>query len=130
MNKKLQNKEKELRIRKENTNISIPKKKLKKMVLQTLSNKPDDKGAEVPIRKVAKLEKLKHESEAHFLNRVEKEVETVIHRSQYENQFDCKLETENDKVVVTKEKKMSERKRRYLLAFNSKNFFSILFIYF
>ena len=112
MNKKLQNKEKELRIRKENTNISIPKKKLKKMVLQTLSNKPDDKGAEVPIRKVAKLEKLKHESEAHFLNRVEKEVENVIHRSQYENQFDCKLETENDKVVVTKEKKMSERKRR------------------
>ncbi len=41
-----------------------------------------------------------------------KEVEHVIHRSQYEHQFDVKLETKDDKVVVIKEKKMREAKRR------------------
>ena len=41
-----------------------------------------------------------------------KEVEHVIHRSQYEDQFDVKLETKDDKVVVIKEKKMREAKRR------------------
>lgn len=41
-----------------------------------------------------------------------KEAATAIHRSQYETQFDVKLETNNDKVVIVKEKKMSERKRR------------------
>lgn len=38
----------------------------------------------------------------------------VLNRSKYETQFDCKLETQGDQVVVKKEKKMSEKKRRRL----------------
>jgi hypothetical protein len=66
------------------------------------------------LRKQNNFKKLDHESDASFLQRIDKEVETVIHRSQYENQFDCKLETQEDKVVVKKDKKMSERKRNSL----------------
>ena len=77
-----------------------------------LSNKPDDRGADIPLRQSVQLKKQEHETEAKFLNRVDKECETVIHRSQYENQFDVRLDTKDDKVVVVKEKKMSDRKRR------------------
>jgi len=41
-----------------------------------------------------------------------KEVEHVIYRSQFETQFQVKLEAKEDKVVVKKEKKMREGKRR------------------
>ena len=40
------------------------------------------------------------------------EIDTVIQRSRYEDQFEVKLETKDDKVVVKKEKKMRDGKRR------------------
>lgn len=35
------------------------------------NKKPDDKGAEVPIRPVPKLERMPHESDAAYINRIE-----------------------------------------------------------
>ena len=37
-----------------------------------LAMKPDDRGAEIPLRETVQLKKLSHESDAKFLNRVEK----------------------------------------------------------
>jgi len=100
---------------------------------------PDEKGAEEPVRPTIDLKKSSNESETSFLNRVDKvsvvgfiirrtifqrsffsyflliikkEVEHVIYRSQFETQFQVKLEAKEDKVVVKKEKKMREGKRR------------------
>ena len=47
-------------------------KRQKKLVSELMSNRPDDRGAEVPIRKYDGFKKLDHESEAHFLNRIER----------------------------------------------------------
>ena len=46
-----------------------------------------------------------------------KEVALVINRVNYETQFDCKLETKDDKVIVKKDKKMSERKKKFVFKF-------------
>merc|ERR1712127_1181223 len=76
--------------------------------------KPDTRGAEVPIRKTLDIKRLDNETDTAFCNRMDREVENVIHRSQYENQFEVKLETKDDKVIVKKDKKMREGKRRSL----------------
>lgn len=99
---------------KENPKNKKEKKRLDRKLLHEIINKPDDRGAEVPLRKTKKLEQLKNESNAAYLNRMEMEAQTVINRSQYESQFDVKLETQDEKLVVKKEKKMSERKRKQL----------------
>lgn len=39
----------------------------------------------------------------------------VLNRSKYETQYDCKLEVKDGEVVVKKEKKMREGKKRYIL---------------
>jgi hypothetical protein len=77
------------------------------------------KGYE-PIFKINFFLNLKSLSRVFSQFLIFKEAQTVIHRSQYENQFDVKIETDGEKVVVKKEKKMSERKRRYVfgLRFN------------
>lgn len=88
----------------------------------------------MPLRNVPELKKMTQESEMAFLNRIDrvnyfllkirdnlksylkidfsKEVDHVIHRSQYEDQFEVKLETKEDTVVIKKDKKMREAKRR------------------
>jgi hypothetical protein len=49
------------------------KKKLEKTLTRELfEKKPDDRGAEQPVVPEAKFVKMKHESEAAFLNRIEK----------------------------------------------------------
>lgn len=48
------------------------KEKSKTKKYSVLAMKPDDRGAEIPLRETAQLKKLSHESEAKFLNRVEK----------------------------------------------------------
>lgn len=92
----------------------VTKKTAKKMEYQALVQKADDKGAEVPLRPVPNMKRRPNESEKAFLRRIERESELVINRAQYEAQFKCKLETQDDKIVVKKEKKMSEKKREKL----------------
>ena len=36
----------------------------------------------------------------------------VLNKAKYETQYDCKLDIQDGKVVVKKEKKMSENKKR------------------
>ena len=122
LNKQLKDKNRELHLAKGASGIN--KKKLEeKAFKEVFFKKADERGAEVPISVIPNLKKYCHESEGTFLQRIEKEVETVIHRSQYEKQFDCKLETKNDMVIVKKNKKMSERKRRKLNKLKEKKAF-------
>ncbi|CAF0964185.1 unnamed protein product, partial [Brachionus calyciflorus] len=119
LNDKLKQKKNELKT--QNNTIKNKKEKIKgkkkleeKALKELLKNGPDEKGAEIPVRPAAKLERFKNESDTAYLNRIERQVQSVIQRSQYETQFDVKLETKGDKVIVKKEKKMSEKKRRRL----------------
>ena len=47
-------------------------KRQRKLVGELMQNKPDERGAEVPVRKYDSFKKQDHESEAHFLNRIER----------------------------------------------------------
>jgi hypothetical protein len=126
LNKKL--KEKRETIKKEK---GVNKLKKNKEIAFVYSSKPDDRGAEVAVRPTPDFKKLQNESESAFLNRIDqvellkskfmiklnisltiKEVALVINRVNYETQFDCKLETKDDKVIIKKDKKMSERKKK------------------
>lgn len=44
-----------------------------------------------------------------------KHARNVLNRSKYETQYDVRLEAKDGKVVFNKEKKMSEKKRKYVL---------------
>ncbi|RNA06872.1 coiled-coil domain-containing protein, partial [Brachionus plicatilis] len=119
LNEKLKHKKKELKTK--NNLIDDKKKKIKgrknleKKALEDLvKNIPDDKGADIPLRKLDKLNRLENESDVAYLDRIEQKVQSVIQRSQYETQFDVKLETKGDKIEIKKEKKMSEKKRKRL----------------
>lgn len=109
LNKKL--KEKRETIKKEK---GVNKLKKNKEIAFVYSSKPDDRGAEVAVRPTPDFKKLQNESESAFLNRIDQEVALVINRVNYETQFDCKLETKDDKVIIKKDKKMSERKKKQL----------------
>lgn len=116
LNEKLKQKKKELRnnvITDKKQKIKGKKKLERKALEDLVKNRPDDKGAEIPLRNMDKLERLNNESDAAYLDRIERKVQSVIQRSQYETQFDVKLETKGDKIEIKKEKKMSEKKRKY-----------------
>lgn len=68
-NEKLPMKLRELIELKEKLATPKSKKKGQKLVL---ANRPDDKGAEIPLRPVPQLKKLEHESEEKFLSRIDK----------------------------------------------------------
>lgn len=55
-----------------NDNSKIKKKKIKNTLKNVYNMKPDDKGAEVPLRSVPELKKSVNESESAFMNRVDR----------------------------------------------------------
>lgn len=116
LNEKLKEKKREIKtnVIKDKKKKIKGKKKLERKALEEIAKScPDDKGADVPLRKTEKLNRLENESDTAYLDRIERKVQSVLQRSQYETQFDVKLETKGDKIEIKKEKKMSEKKRKY-----------------
>jgi hypothetical protein len=59
-------------IEKKNKKVKGKKKLAKIADNQVFSRMPDEKGAEVPLRKAKKFQKLTDETEVSFLNRIER----------------------------------------------------------
>ncbi len=53
-------------------NKKIDKKSEKKALNHLINPKPDERGAEIPLRPVSKFTKSKNESDIQFLNRIDK----------------------------------------------------------